>query len=614
MRKSLIYLILIIINATAVLAQNFRATAQPDVVAVGDRIQITYSIDTEGSGFKPPKFDGFKTLMGPSTSQNMQIINGRVSRSISFTYLLEATKEGKFIIPGAKINVNGSEITSNSTEIVVTKPSQAKLDQMKKEEEQSKNQQTQAIDIINNNLKIKVNVDKTNVFIGEPVVATYKIYMHPQLNVLQLTPDKIPQLNGFWNQEFNLGEIRYGLEQADGTTYRTATIKKVILFPQQSGQLTVDSYNFNTIVRLQVQNQRKQRNRDPFQSMFDDFFGDSFFGGGYKDFETVVKSPAIQINVKDLPKGAPSTFTNAVGKFTANSWLDKTTAKAGEAVTYKFKISGKGNLKLISAPELNLPPNFEVYDPKMADNTKITPSNVEGDLIFEYILIPQSPGEYKIPKLEFTYFDLVSKKYEVLTTDELKLKVTEGDNKSFTLSGANKEDVKLLNQDIDFIKTSIGENKNTETFYLSAIFFILAVAPFPLVLLFLLWIRKQKEERANQSLYRKSKARKIAQKRLSSAKMFLLTKDFNKFSEEINRAVWGFLSDKFVIQTAKLTRDNIEEVLKSKNAPSDTVQRIIQILDKCEYARYAPASSENNFQPFYDEAELIISEIEEKLK
>jgi hypothetical protein len=438
--------------------------------------------------------------------------------------------------------------------------------------------------------------------------------MHPQLNILQLSPDKIPQLDGFWNQEIDLGEIHYGLEQFDGTTYRTATVKKVILFPQQSGQLNVDSYNFKAIVRLQVQDQRRQRNRDPFQSMFDDFFNDSFFGGGYKDFETIVKSPTIQINVKDLPKGAPASFTNAVGKFAINSWLDKTTAKAGEAVTYKLKIAGKGNMKLLTAPQLNLPPTFEVYDPKMSDNTKVTGSSVEGDLVFDYILIPQTPGEYKIPQLEFSYFDLNTKKYETLTTEELQLKVTEGDNKSFTLSGANKEDVKLLNQDIDFIMMKLGENKNTETFYLSAIFFMLSIVPVPLLFLFLFWIRKQKEEQENQSLYRKSKARKIAQKRLSASKMFLLTKDYNKFSEEINRAIWGFLGDKFSIQTAKLTRDNIEEVLKSKNAPEEMISRLIGLLDKCEYARYAPDSLDGNLQPLYDDAELIISELEEKLK
>jgi hypothetical protein len=499
-------------------------------------------------------------------------------------------------------------------EIVVTKPSQARLDQMKRDKDAEKNQQSQAMDIINQNLKIRVNVDKTNVYVGEPVVATFKLYMHPQLNILQLSPDKTPQLDGFWNQEIDLGEIRYGLEQADGTTYRTAVIKKVILFPQQSGQLKVDSYDFKTAVRLQVQGQTRQRRNDPFSGFFDDFFNDPFSGGGYKDFQTVVKSPTIQISVKELPKGAPTAFTNAVGNFQVNSWLDKTTAKAGEAVTYKLKISGSGNMKLLTAPQLNLPPNFEVYDPKMADNTKVTGSNVEGDLVFDYIMIPQTPGEYKIPQLEFTYFNLSTKKYETLTTNELMLKVTEGDNKSFTLSGTNKEDVKLLNQDIDFIMTGMGTNKNTETFYLSAIFFTLAVSPIALTFLFLLWWRKQKKEQSDQSLYRKSKARKVAQKRLSASKMFLLTKDYNKFSEEINRALWGFLGDKFSIQTAKLTRDNIGEVLKTKNASEELITKVITLLDDCEFIRYSPTSVHDNLQTLYNEAESIISELEEKLK
>jgi uncharacterized membrane protein len=250
----------------------------------------------------------------------------------------------------------------------------------------------------------------------------------------------------------------------------------------------------------------------------------------------------------------------------------------------------------------------------MADNTKVTGSNVEGDLVFDYIMIPQTPGEYKIPQLEFTYFNLSTKKYETLTTNELMLKVTEGDNKSFTLSGTNKEDVKLLNQDIDFIMTGMGTNKNTETFYLSAIFFTLAVSPIALTFLFLLWWRKQKKEQSDQSLYRKSKARKVAQKRLSASKMFLLTKDYNKFSEEINRALWGFLGDKFSIQTAKLTRDNIGEVLKTKNASEELITKVITLLDDCEFIRYSPTSVHDNLQTLYNEAESIISELEEKLK
>jgi len=509
---------------------------------------------------------------------------------------------------------NGNKIQSNSVQISVQKPSQARLDQMNQQKQAEKEQNKQAINIINDNLKIKVNVDKTNVYVGEPVVATYKLYMHPQLQILQLSPDKIPQLNGFWNQEYNLGEVKYGLENVSGQTFRTATIKKVLLFPQQIGKLKVDSYDFKANVRLQVQGSRRQRRNDAFGNFFDDFFNDSFFGGNYKDFETVVKSPTIEINVKDLPAGAPATFTNAVGKFQINSWLDKNAVRAGEAVTYKVKISGSGNLKLLDAPKLDLQGNFEVYEPKMSDNTQITSSNVQGDLIFDYIIIPQAKGEYKIPPMEFTFFDLATKKYETHSTDELQLQVTEGDNKSFTISGVNKEDVKLLNQDIDFIMTDMGENKNTETFYMSGIFLLLAVLPLPLLILFLLWRRKQKENEENQSLYRRSKARKIAQQRLKSAKMFLLSKEYAKFTEEINRAIWGFLADKFSIQVSKLTRDNIDGILKSKKASEELVATVIELLDKCEFARYAPNAVDDNLHTLYDEAETVISDLEVKLK
>ncbi len=614
MSKVRILILIFMLFSVKLYSQTFRATANPDVVSVGDRLTVTYSIDADGSNFRAPHFDNFKVLMGPSQSQNIQIINGQMTRSLSYSFILEATKEGKFVLPSAIITSNGKQISSNTVQVMVTNPSQAKLEQMKKDKEQNQNLENQAKEIINKNLKVVVSVDKTTVYEGEPVVATYKLYLHPQLNVLQLTPDKVPQLNGFWNQEIDLGDIKYGLEQLNGTTYRAAVIKKVILFPQQSGNLTVDSYSFNTAVRLQLQNQRRQRSRDPFSNFFDDFFNDPFFNSSYKDFQTVVTSPSIQINVKPLPKNAPVGFTNAVGDFTVNSWLDKASVKTGEAVTLKLKISGQGNMKLITPPKLDLPSNLEVYDPKTNDNTKVTQNNISGDLIFEYVIIPQTPGDYKIPPFQFSYFDLNSKQYKTTQTNELTLKVTQGDLQSYSGNEVNKSDVQLLNQDIDYIKTDIGTNVSQMASFPSVLFLILFILPIILFILFLIWRRKQKEYLENQSAFRKMKAKKLAKKRLETSHKYLQESNFDKFLEELTRAMWGFLSDKFSIETSKLTRENIGDVLRSKNATDDTINSVIDVLDKCEFARYAPSQFNDNMQSLYLTTETIISDLEEKLK
>ena len=387
-------------------------------------------------------------------------------------------------------------------------------------------------------------------------------------------------------------------------------IKKVILFPQQSGKLTIDSYEFNTTVRLQIQGQRRQRN-DPFDQFFDSFF-DDFFNRSYKDFNTIVKSPAISINVKELPKNAPASFTNAVGNFNANAWLDKSTTKTGEAVTYKLKIEGKGNFKLLTPPSISLPSNIETYDPKISDNTRITGNNVEGNVTYEYVLIPQTPGEYKIPPFEFTYFDLNTRQYVTQTTNELILKVTQGDNKNIAISGVSKEDIQYLNQDIDFIKSDIGSTSGSKFF--STLHITLLFLPFLLLLITIFILRKKKEQLENQISFRQSQARKLAKKRLSTAKKYLDNKQYDKFTEELNRAIWGFMSDKFAIEFSKLTRDNIEEYMIKSRLNNDLINETIEMLDKAEYARYAPQTSESDFTQIYEKAENIISTIEETLR
>jgi len=609
--KRIILLILLILAINNIgYSQNFRATVDRNTLEVGDRITVTYSIDNEASNFRPPKFSNLKLLMGPSQSQNVQIINGKVSRYFSFSYVLEAISSGKFIIPSAKITSNGKELTSNSIEINVLKPSQAKQDQMKQEEEQNKTMESQAKDLINQNLKIEVEVSKTTAYVGEPIVATYRIYLHPQLNILQLSPEKTPQLNGFWNQEIDIGKIEYNLQNINGKTYQVAIIKKVILFPQQSGKLIIDSYDFNTIVRLQVQNQDRRRNNDPFNSFFDSFF-DDFFNTSYKDFQTIVKSPSVTINVKDLPPTNTPSFANAVGDFKISSWLDKTSAKTGEAVSYKIKIEGMGNLKLISAPTITLPPSIEVYEPKLIDNTQINGSNVVGNNTYEYILIPQATGKYKIPAVEFTYFNLEQKKYITISTAEQILNVQQGNSQS--LSNTNKENVEYLNQDIDFIKNEMGIRANKPLFF-SSIYFLLLFLPILLFFLLFLYRRKKQANESNMSAYKQSKARKQAIKRLSNSRKFLQKSEIEKFLDETSRAIWGFLSDKFIIEQAKLSRENIEEVMKQNNLPEDLIKSTIQTLDDCEFKRFSQFDSSVSYLQIYSDAENVITKIEETLK
>ncbi len=613
--RNLSYLVVFFLAISLLKAETFNASVDRDHVEVSDQFTVTFSIDGDGSNFKAPSFADFKVLMGPTQSQSIQIINGKMSRTLSFSFVLQAVKEGKYKIGPAKITSHGNEILSNSIEIVVAKPSQAKLDQMNQEKNAEAALKQQAKDIINKNIEIKVSVDKTNTYIGEPLLVTYEIYLRSELAVTQIGVKKSPQLNGFWTQDFDLGEIRYTLKDINGRTYRTAVVKKAILFPQQSGKLTVDSYDFNVVVRLQIQDQKRRRNRDPFADFFDNFLNDPFFNSSYREFETLVKSPAITINVKDLPKNAPTSFTGAVGSFSANSWLDRNKAKTGEAITYRLKIAGKGNFQLMQAPKLDLPPSFEVYDPKIINNTKLTGNNVEGDIVFEYVIIPQTPGNYKIPPIDFSYFDLDSKQYKTITTAEQSLEILQGNTANYSANGVNKEDVKWLNQDIQYIKTSMGKIQNGKSYFFPSIwFFILLLLPMVVFFVLLYFRKEQQELMNNQNELKRRQARKIAEKQLKKAQQFLEAKDMKAFIEEVSKAIWGFTANKLSIPIANLTRDNIESILKNKNVKDELIIELINILDQCEFARFAPSQLDGNLQSIYQKAIDVITHLEEEIK
>jgi len=344
--------------------------------------------------------------MGPSTSQSTQIINGAMSQQVSYSYVLQSNKKGTFTIGPATITVNGNPIQSNSLTINVLEPSQAEKQQKEQAKQQEKTLSQQAQDVIADNLFVTLSVNKNNVYVGEQIIATYKIYVHPELNVQNLTPKKEPAFNGFWTQQIDLGNVQWQNENYKGKTFRSAIIKKVILLPQQSGKLEIEPYLFDCIARLRVQGQQQRRRH----SIFDDFFDDPFFSGGsYRDFSYVASSSREFINVKALPKPQPLDFNGGVGKITLDAWVDKPKIKAGEPISLKVKIGGSGNLKLIEPMELKFPPDFEIYDPKIADNVLVSGNGISGHKVFEYLLIPKHEGEYKIEPVRFSYFDLDKK-------------------------------------------------------------------------------------------------------------------------------------------------------------------------------------------------------------
>ncbi|MFH1052028.1 MAG: BatD family protein [bacterium] len=615
MKKWLLILVVLNLSASFLMAQDvkFVATATKTAVSEGERFQVTYTLyNAQGTRLTPPNFKDFTVLMGPSMSQSTQIINGAMSQQVSYSYVLQSNKIGTYTVGPATITVNGNPIQSNSLTINVLEPSQAEKQQREQVKQEEKSLSQQAKDVIAENLFVTLSVNKSNVYVGEQIIATYKIYVHPELNVQNLTPNKEPAFNGFWTQQIDLGNVQWQNESYKGKTFRSAVIKKVILLPQQSGKLEIEPYLFDCIARLRVQGQQQRRRH----SVFDDFFDDPFFsGGGYRDFPYVASSSREFINVKPLPKPQPEDFNGGVGKITLDAWIDKPKTKAGEPISLKIKIGGSGNLKLIEPMEMNFPPDFEVYDPKIADNVIVSANGISGHKVFEYLMIPKHEGEYKIDPVHFSFFDLDKKTYVSLSSNEFTISVSKGDgNETAVISGIQKEDIKFLGKDIRFIKSEKNLSNNGERLFGSTGFILFSFLPLFLFFFLIFYKKRRYELVSNEKLMKNRRATKVARKRLTAAKKYLTAKDKNKFYEEIEKALWYYVSDKLSIPVSELTKDTASKALEKKNIPIEVISEYLNTVDHSEFERFAPATDDYGMDKTYSDAVRVITKLEGILK
>ncbi len=613
MKQKLTLMILICLTfVVKTSGQDFSGSVSKNPVTVGERFQVTFTINSDGSNFKGPDFKGFSVLSGPNQSQNIQIINGAMSRTLSFSYVLTAEKTGEYTISPAYINSNGKQIKSNSIQIKVLPETDAQKQIRQQESDQEKSLGNQALQILKDNIFIKLSVSKRDVYQGEQITVTYKLYINPQLNIAQINPSKIPSFNGFWTQELNVDKVNWQREIVNGVAFNSAIIKQVVLFPQRTGKLIIEPYEFDVIARLKVQSGR--RSNDPFSSFFDD----PFFGGSYRDFPYKPKSESYSINVKPLQGKTPDEFAGAVGNLTMDAWLDKNEVKAGDPITLKVKISGRGNMKLIEPLKVNFPPDFEVYDPKTIDNISVSAGGVTGNISFEYLFIPRNAGDFKIGPVVFSYFDLSNNEFKTIQSNEFDIKVEKGDNSSNSgnvVSGVRKEEVQFIGKDIRFIKLAAPNfTKNRKSFIFTGIFWLLLLLPLILFLIIIFWLRKRRKLHANISLFKNKRATKISKKRLSTAKKYMAKSEQEKFYEEINRALWGYLSDKLGMPNSELTKDKARETLTNYGVEEYYISEFLSTLDSAEFARYAPSSGGGGMDTIYRSAVKVITDLEGVLK
>ncbi len=603
MKKQLILIIsLLNFYIATMVAQQITGKA-PAQVAVGEQFRLTYTVNTDDvSGFRAGNIpDAFEVLMGPSTStqSSFQMVNGHTSSStsVTYTYILSATKNGSFTIPAAHATVNGKSLNSNELHIKVSGTAQQGNNGGQRSPGGGQ-MRAAGSHISGSDLFIKVSANKSHVHEQEPILLTYKVYTLVDLTSLN---GKMPDLKSFYTREVPLPQEKsFKLETFNGRPYRTVTWQQYVMFPQTTGKLEIPSITYEGMVVLQ------NRSVDPFEAFFNG-------GSGYMEVKKDITAPGLTITVDPLP-ARPTNFSGGVGTFSLSAELDKKEIKANDPITFRVTVSGTGNLKLIKQPVVNLPKDFDQYDAKITDNTKLTTNGIEGSMVYDILVVPRHQGKYEVPPVEFTYFDTQSNAYKTLRSQPFTLDVAKGDGTSSVTTYASEE-VRQLNKDIRYIKMEDTRLRAVDDYFFgSSLYWIsLVVLLVVFVSLFIIF-RHRAMENANIGKMRGKRANKVAVRRLRVANKLLKAGKQGEFYDEVLRALWGYVGDKLDMPVADLSRDNISQRLTERGVDTDTVSQFIGALDECEYARYAPGDASGNMNKVYDAAINAIMKIEDFIK
>ena len=614
--KRILSILFICSMALVAMAQDveFKASA-PAQVIMGRPFQLTYSVNQRAKDLRAPEFTDFDYIAGPYTSQSSStsFVNGKRTSSfnLTYTYTLIANKEGTFTISPATIKVDGEQYTSNGVRIIVLpadQPNNVSAGNTNSVGQTSQRPTSSQNDNVSEaNIFVRTLVSKTRVREQEAILLSYKLYF-AGVDVAQFTNNtRIPEFKGFLKQEIESGEIQTELEHYNGRNYQTAVLYRTLLFPQRSGDITIEPAQFEAVLRVQ--------NHAQVRSIFDDFFG------SYTAVNKPITAPGVTIHVLDLPANKPAGFSGGVGQFNLTSKISGTELNANEAVTLTLTIQGAGNMKLLKTPMVDWPEGFEVYDPKVTNNFKNTTAGVSGTKTIEYLAIPRAGGTYTIPPVRFAYYDTQEQDYRTITTPEYTLNIERAANEDATAMVVNnfvqKENIQQLGTDIRYIHTAelmpVADASSRAIRFGSLLFWLCYAIPSLLAALLFVIFRKKIKENADMTRVRYKKANKVAQRRLKVAEQLLKQNKKDAFFEEIERAAWTYLSDRLSIPTAQLNKENIAQILSNKGVSDMIIQEMMHVLSTAEFARYAP-TSDHAMQEVYEDTIKIINQLEsEKL-
>ena len=604
--KKLLFTLLAAMTALASNAQTDIKVEVHRVVEVGEQFNVTFIIEGEDkvTDFTWEPSSDFQLLWGPQKGQSssVQIVNGNMTKSVqsTYSYILKANNVGKFTIPSAVAKVKKNEITSRpvSIEVVAARQNSSQGATSGQQQQSRPRQQAgvQAGDIF-----LAMSLDRTNVVVGEPIIATLKIYQ--RVNIAGFEGVTFPTFNGFWSQELEAPtNIEFARETYEGQIYNAALLRKFVLIPQQAGQVTIDPAELICLVNIRVSSGGT--------SIFDGFFDD------YRTVRQKVASKPVRVNVSALPSGAPASFGGGVGSFSISAKLSKDVVKTHEAASLIVTVSGRGNVSLLEAPKVSFPPDMEVYDTKISD--KVDKGGLSGSKTYEYPFIPRSYGDFVIEPVKYTYYDVNQKRYVTLQTQPINLTVEKGNETEsgpVIVSGVTRKDVQNLGSDIRFINIKKSELTGKGTFFVgTASFWTITVVLVILAVLCWAIFRKMAARKADVAGTKNRKATKMAMKRLHLAGTFLKQNLYTAFYEELHKALLGFVSDKLNMPVAELSRDRISESLAERGVAQESIDTFIGILDACEFARYAPDAGNEAMTAHYNSAIETISSIDSNMK
>lgn len=583
----------------------------PMIVAEGETFRAEFALNAkpDDNSFVPPSFEGFDVLAGPATSQgqSISIVNGSMTKSINYsiTYVLVAQRTGELRIGAAEIGVDGATYHTQETPIEVRAAGDAaggRAGAGREERESESLEQRAGNQIGKDDVMLRLVLSRRSVYKGEPIRAALKLYS--RVNVAGSEGAKMPAFNGFWSQQLDVEQGPFR-ETVGGKVYEAYNIAEYLLYPQQSGRLTIEPAELTVFVQVVVQSSRHY---------------DPFFGGGHEIYNVrrALRTPEVTVDVREFPAGAPASFTGAVGKYTMEASLSSKSVSANSAANINVRIAGTGNLNFMQPPVLNLPSSFELYDTKTTEQIRNSGSGSMGYRSFEYPFIPRAEGDYVIAPIEFTYFNPETAKYVTLRSEEFAISVTPdakggGAPSAVVSAGVRKEDVRLLGNDIRFIKLGRPAlQRNAAPLVLSPLYWVVLAAMVLLATVVFFAVRKRMRDSRNTVLVHARRANKVAVQRFRKAATYMKEQNRHAFYEEMLRALWGYISDRFNIPVADLTKESIREELSRRGAV-EQAREITEIISMCEEAQYSPLAT-TSMDEVYGKGIEVVSKIESVVK